>query len=199
MRCRSGDDRPFMGAVEGLSRFCYLSPASPSAAPRLKVPMMPVLETFEALKGNALGIIFLGAIGSLVATVTAFSSRYVANRFARRVKATQWDFGWMSAYCDRELMNIPIFVNFLVAHVSRIILLCTITISMVVISVFFLFVSKDLLSYGFAIAPLSIGVYTFIASYSDYKSLKLGLQWWIDERKKEQTKPTFPAAPRTRR
>jgi hypothetical protein len=39
--------------------------------------MMPALESFEALKGSALGIIFLGTIGSLVAAAIAFSTRYV--------------------------------------------------------------------------------------------------------------------------
>lgn len=161
--------------------------------------MMPALESFEALKGSALGIIFLGTIGSLVAAAIAFSTRHVTKAFYRSAKATQWDFGWMSAYCDGELKNIPIFINFLMSHVSKIILLCTITISMVVTSVFFLFVSNDLLSYGFSIAPLAVGIYTFIVSYSNYKSLKVSTQWWIEQRKKEQTKRRSPTTARTRR
>jgi hypothetical protein len=153
-----------------------------------RIHIMLVLESFDALKDTTGGIILLSAPGSLAATGIAFSASLISKRFTRRVKATQWDFGWWSAYCDGDLLNMPVFVNFLIALLSKTILVCTITIAMLLISTFWFFVSRDLLSYGLSIVPLSISLYSFITAYSDYKSLKLNTKWWIAQRNKEHQK-----------
>jgi hypothetical protein len=158
---------------------------------------MMISESFEALKDSTTGVILLGAIGSLAATAIAFSINYLANQLKRRTNAIRWDLGWIVAYCDGDLINMPIFLNFIIAVLGKMILLCTIAILMLVISLFCFGLSRDLSSYGVAIIPLSIGIYALIVSYSDYKSLKINTNWWIDNRKKERQNKLSPTTTKT--
>jgi len=117
------------------------------------------------------GIIALGAMGSLLATLLAFAMKYVVDTYTRKTKAENWDFGYMSAYCEADTKNLPIFMNFLMSHVCKILILCTSTIYCLIVASLILSNTTNSFVYTFCIAILSLGIFSFMRAYSNYKLL----------------------------
>jgi hypothetical protein len=142
-------------------------------------------HTFETLRESTAGVILLGAVGSLIATAIAFAARYLKQRYVKGVSDKQYRFGCIAGFTEGEMNNLPIFINFVSSHVAKIMLLCTITLVMVIISLFSFVMSQDLLGYGFSIIPLSAGVYTFVTAHTNFTVLNETTDFWIASRRKE--------------
>jgi hypothetical protein len=145
------------------------------------------LAYLDRVKDSTFGVIVLGAIGSLLATLLAFAMKYFVDRYDRMRKASSWEFGWMSSFCERSPKNIPIYITYLISRSIKLVFQCTLSIWCIIISVGTLNVLPNL-SYLISLVFLSLGLLFVMLARSDYKAMKSSYQWWIDKYDQEDRK-----------
>jgi hypothetical protein len=154
---------------------------------------MVALSYLDELKNSTYGIIILGAIGSLLATLLAVFAKTFIDRNTRLDNATNWNFGWMGAFCGADISHYPIYFTFVAAHLAKILIQCTACIVCVLFTTILVYNSGDLSYYALSVIFLSIGILFFMRAYSDYNTINRSYKFWIEKLDEEDRKLAISA------
>jgi hypothetical protein len=163
----------------------------------------------EHLKSSVVGIIFLGFLGSVIATalsaiaVKAYGS--YTKFYAQRHKKKYYDLGYISGYSVGNIESGgPIFSSYMTSYIMKSIMSCSAFIATTVVSIIIFILSVaspgiiHLLGYGVSIVFISVGMFFLWITWIDYKLVKNNPQLIMEAKKNQRPQePLKPVAHKT--